>query len=172
MFFVWGSNPRGRLPPFRLKKTLLFVRHWQKTTATAVVFVYGGGEPSLLSASRRRHIAFAKGKNIVSSLLYGALPGDASYASLLTNRLSQAAVGCLMLAYSFSPRVHSIPRGPRIFARNDVFLSATCQRQKHRIIAFACTLLLFFRKGKTVRNTDGFLLFGFIVFCWTMLCWY
>ncbi len=42
-----------------------------------------------------------------------SLPGDASYASLLTNRLSQAAVGCLMLAYSFSPRVHSIPRGPR-----------------------------------------------------------
>ena len=42
-----------------------------------------------------------------------ALPGDASYASLLTNRLSQATVGCLMLAYSFSPRVHSIPRGPR-----------------------------------------------------------
>ena len=35
-----------------------------------------------------------------------------SYASFLTNRLSQAAVGCLMLAYSFSPRVHSIPRGP------------------------------------------------------------
>ena len=24
-----------------------------------------------------------------------------------------------MLAYSFSPRVHSIPRGPHIFARND-----------------------------------------------------
>ena len=34
-----------------------------------------------------------------------------SYASFLTNRLSQAAVGCLMLAYSFSPRVHSIPWG-------------------------------------------------------------
>ena len=47
------------------------------------------------------------------------LPGDASYASLLTNRLSQATVGCLMLAYSFSPRVHSIPRGHHIFARND-----------------------------------------------------
>ena len=40
-------------------------------------------------------------------------PGHASYASLLTNRLSQATVGCLLLAYSFSPRVHSIPRGPR-----------------------------------------------------------
>jgi hypothetical protein len=25
--YVLGSNPRGRLPPFRLKKTLLFVRH-------------------------------------------------------------------------------------------------------------------------------------------------
>ena len=42
-----------------------------------------------------------------------SLPGDASYASLLTNRLSQATVGCLMFAYSFSPRVQSIPRGPR-----------------------------------------------------------
>ena len=40
------------------------------------------------------------------------LRGLSSYASFLTNRLSQAAVGCLMLAYSFSPRVHSIPRGP------------------------------------------------------------
>ena len=46
--------------------------------------------------------------------------GHTSYASLLTNRLSQATVGCLMLAYSFSPRVHSIPRGPRIFARKDI----------------------------------------------------
>ena len=27
---------------------------------------------------------------------------------------------CLLLVYSFSPRVHSIPRGPLIFARNDV----------------------------------------------------
>ena len=27
-----------------------------------------------------------------------------------------------MLAYSFSPRVQSIPRGPRIFARNDKVL--------------------------------------------------
>ena len=42
-------------------------------------------------------------------------PGHASYASLLTNRLSQATVGCLLLAYSFSPRVHSIPRGPLIY---------------------------------------------------------
>ena len=40
------------------------------------------------------------------------LRGLSSYASFLTNRLSQAAVGYLMLAYSFSPRVHSIPRGP------------------------------------------------------------
>ena len=32
--------------------------------------------------------------------------GHASYASLLTNRLSQATVGCLLLAYSFSPKVH------------------------------------------------------------------
>ena len=33
--------------------------------------------------SRRRHIAFAKGKNIVSSLLYGSLPGDCHVALLL-----------------------------------------------------------------------------------------
>ena len=70
-------------------------------------------EPSRLSetcrrhTSRRRHIAFAKGKNIVSSLLYGALPGDchASYASLLTSQLSQATNACLMLSYSFPPKV-------------------------------------------------------------------
>ena len=55
-------------------------------------------------------------------LLYGSLPGDshASYASLLTSQSSQATIACLMLAYSFSPRVHSIPRGPRIFAQNDI----------------------------------------------------
>ena len=29
---------------------------------------------------------------------------------------------CLLLVYSFSPRVQSIPRGPRIFARNDKIL--------------------------------------------------
>ena len=29
---------------------------------------------------------------------------------------------CLLLVYSFSPRVQSIPRGPRIFARNDKVL--------------------------------------------------
>ena len=46
--------------------------------------------------------------------------GHASYASLLTNRLSQATAGCLLFAYSFSPRVHSIPRGPLIYARNDI----------------------------------------------------
>ena len=52
------------------------------------------------------------------------LPGDchASHASLLTNRLLQATIACLMLAYSFSPRVHSIPRGPRFSARNDTVL--------------------------------------------------
>ena len=29
---------------------------------------------------------------------------------------------CLLLVYSFSPRVHSIPRGPLISARNDIVL--------------------------------------------------
>ena len=43
------------------------------------------------------------------------LPGDASYASLLTNRLSQATIACLMLAYSFSPRVQKYPAGSPIF---------------------------------------------------------
>ena len=52
-----------------------------------------------------------------------SLPGDASYASLLTNRLSQATVGCLMLAYSFSPRVHSIPRGSRKKPRRTKYLA-------------------------------------------------
>ena len=56
-------------------------------------------------------------KHIIAKGIKVSLPGDASYASLLTNRLSQAAVGCLMLAYSFSPRVHSIPRGPLYNAR-------------------------------------------------------
>ena len=46
--------------------------------------------------------------------------GHTSYASLLTNRLSQATVGCLLLAYSFSPRVQSIPWDPLIYARNDI----------------------------------------------------
>ena len=64
-----------------------------------------------------------------------SLPGDASYASLLTNRLSQAAVGCLMLAYSFSSRAHSIPWGPRFSARNDKKIAAllllTWRKQYH-----------------------------------------
>ena len=54
-----------------------------------------------------------------------SLLGDASYASLLTNRLSQAAVGCLMLAYSFSPKVQSIFWGPhngRCFAMTEYFV--------------------------------------------------
>ena len=41
--------------------------------------------------------------------------------------------------------------------------SVAISRKGYRIKT--CTLLLFFRQGKTVRNTDGFLLFGFIVFC-------
>ena len=52
-------------------------------------------------------------------MCFVSLPGDASYASFLTSRLPQATIACLMLAYSFSPRVHSIPRGPLISARND-----------------------------------------------------
>ena len=35
-----------------------------------------------------------------------------------------------MLAYSFSPRVQSIPRGPRIFARNDKVLRTEGKRMK------------------------------------------
>ena len=56
----------------------------------------GGGEP--LGYPKR-----AAG----TSLLYGALPGDchASYASLLTSQLSQATNACLMLSYSFPPKV-------------------------------------------------------------------
>ena len=60
------------------------------------------------------------------------------------------------LSYAFIllfPKSTKVSFGDPFFARNDIFLSATC------------TLLLFFRQGKTVRNTDGFLLFGFIVFC-------
>ena len=34
--------------------------------------------------------------------------------------LSQVITLTLLLVCSFSPRVHSIPRGPRIFARNDI----------------------------------------------------
>ena len=53
--------------------------------------------------------------------------------------LSQAITLTLLLVCAFSPRVHSFPRGPRIFARNDVFYP---QRAKgtHRAegnIAFA-----------------------------------
>ena len=37
---------------------------------------------------------------------------------------------CLLLVYSFSPRVQSIPRGPRIFARNDKVLRTEGKRMK------------------------------------------
>ena len=38
---------------------------------------------------------------------------------------------CLLLVYSFSPRVHSIPWGPRIFARNDIVLRTERNRFKN-----------------------------------------
>ena len=37
---------------------------------------------------------------------------------------------CLLLVYSFFPRVQSIPRGPRIFARNDTVLRTEWKRMK------------------------------------------
>ena len=38
---------------------------------------------------------------------------------------------CLLLVYSFSPRVQSIPRGPRFFARNDTVLRTERTRFKN-----------------------------------------
>ncbi len=55
-------------------------------------------EPSRLSAtcrrhtSRRRYIAFARGKNIASSLLYGALPGDCHATLAMTFFYPQRAL--------------------------------------------------------------------------------
>ena len=74
-----------------------------------------------------------------------SLPGDchASYASLLTSQLSQATNACLMLSYSFSPRVHSIPRGPRIFARNDIVLRTERNRFSLRAINDVITYALY-----------------------------
>ena len=46
--------------------------------------------------------------------------------------LLQAIMLNLLLVCSFSPRVHSIPRGPRFYARNNNFLSTTCQRHTSR----------------------------------------
>ena len=43
-----------------------------------------------------------------------------SYASFLTSQSPQATIACLMLAYSFSPKVQSIFWGPRFSARNDI----------------------------------------------------
>ena len=43
------------------------------------------------------------------------LPGDASYASFLTSQSSQATIACLMLAYSFSPKVRKYLLGSPIF---------------------------------------------------------
>ena len=58
------------------------------------------------------------------------------------------------------------------FAFEPSLLSKTCQRHtsRRRHIAFArgkniASSLLCLLQGKTIRNTDGFLLFGFIVFC-------
>ena len=44
----------------------------------------------------------------------------ASHNFALEITLSQAITLTLLLVCAFSPRVHSIPRGPRIFARNDI----------------------------------------------------
>ena len=46
-------------------------------------------------------------------------PFRTSYASFLTSQSPQATIACLMLAYSFSPKVQSIFWGPRFSARND-----------------------------------------------------
>ena len=159
----------------------------QKTTATAVVFVYGGGgvrafkQKRTLLRSRtlpavrnvpKAHIApqahrfCQRQKHRFIAFIWcpsGRLPRVVCFA------LDQSIVAsdkCLSYAFILlSPKSTKVSFGDPFFARNDIFLSATCQRQKHRIIAFACKILLFFRQGKTVRNTDGFLLFGFIVFC-------
>ena len=117
-------------------------------------------EPSLLSetcrrhTSRRRHIAFAKGKNIASSLLYGALPGDchASYASLLTSQLSQATNACLMLSYSFPPKVQKYLLGtPSLLAmtffypqRALYFCFFVKEKPSEIRTVFCCLDLLFF----------------------------
>ena len=43
---------------------------------------------------------------------YNMVPFRTSYASFLTSQSSQATIACLMLAYSFSPKVQSIFWGP------------------------------------------------------------
>ena len=43
------------------------------------------------------------------------IPFRTSYASFLTSQSPQATIACLMLAYSFSPRVQKYPAGSPIF---------------------------------------------------------
>jgi len=54
------------------------------------------------------------------SLQVPKTPVYASHNFAFEITLSQAITLTLLLVCAFSPRVHSIPRGPLIFARNDV----------------------------------------------------
>ena len=47
-------------------------------------------------------------------MCFVSLPGDASYASFLTSQSPQATIACLMLAYSFSPKVRKYLLGSPI----------------------------------------------------------
>ena len=95
-----------------------FISNCQKDTI-AIIYNDGLNNDILINSGvdQVRKLVKADKNGVYSFGFYNkvTLPGDASYASLLTNRLSQATVGCLMLAYSFSPRVQKYPAGSPIF---------------------------------------------------------
>ena len=51
--------------------------------------------------------------------------------------LLQAIMLTLLLVCAFSPRVHSIPRGPHFSARNDKYKSITCPQGKYHCNAIS-----------------------------------
>ena len=68
--------------------------------------------PSLYMIARVSFWQFNKKHYIINNV---TLPGDASYASFLTSQSPHATIACLMLAYSFSPRVQKYPAGSPYF---------------------------------------------------------
>ena len=66
-----------------------------------------------------------------------SLPGDchASYASFLTNRLSQATIASLMLAYSFSPKLQKYLLGSPFFRSQ--WQKVRCTEKRKRLQATA-----------------------------------
>ena len=105
-----------------------------------------------------RYSCFSSPVSLVYYIYYYArcqLVAHTSYASFLTGQSPQATIARLILAYSFSPRVHSIPRGPLPIKSQNfdeiVFFSAGSEKSS---VLWRTRFFGFRRKSKISQNYD------------------